>query len=206
MIVFSVEFIDFLVTNECNHYFRSLLPSAIQSQGFGFSPFGGWQGDSGPWVGLPEWECKTDRYSSLVAHLHGAAREGECSTNSLICTPPPPDQGMLNRYFPAQEMPRHWRACACPSNPLWWFGVGCVVSWARTLRHRDGNTPRKTKKYITCRTSPTRATPKKTRRVHPERGKKQKKPNNYWPKDGRERGEPYVKKHRPQGIVVGKNA
>ena len=45
---FSIKLIDFLITHECDHSFGSLLPSEIQSQAFVFSPFGGWQGDSGP--------------------------------------------------------------------------------------------------------------------------------------------------------------
>ena len=47
MIVFSVEFIDFLIAQDCDHSFRLLLPSAIQSQSFVFSPFGTGQGGSG---------------------------------------------------------------------------------------------------------------------------------------------------------------
>ena len=48
MLVFSMEFINFLIAHECDHSFRLLLPWAIQSQAFIFSPFGGWQGGSGP--------------------------------------------------------------------------------------------------------------------------------------------------------------
>ena len=47
---FLIKLIDFLITHKCDHSFGSLLPSAIQSQAFIFSPFGRWQGDSGPWV------------------------------------------------------------------------------------------------------------------------------------------------------------
>ena len=44
MIFFSMGLIDFLIAHECDHSFVLLLPSAIQSQAFVFSPFGGWQG------------------------------------------------------------------------------------------------------------------------------------------------------------------
>ena len=47
-IVFFIELIKFLITHEYEHSFRLLLPSEIQYQAFVFSPFGGWQGGSGP--------------------------------------------------------------------------------------------------------------------------------------------------------------
>ena len=39
-IVFSTEFIDFLIAHKCDHLFGSLLPSEVQSQAFIFSQFG----------------------------------------------------------------------------------------------------------------------------------------------------------------------
>ena len=57
------------------------------------------------------------------------------------------------------------------------------------------------------RNIPDALRPKKLRRVHPERGKKQKKAKNDQPKDGRERGGGGVmQKNLLQGTAVGKNA
>ena len=117
MVVFSITIIDFLIAHKCDHSFGSLLPSEIQSQAFVFSPFGGWQGGSGPWGRLPGREYKTDRYSSSIARPLGDAREEECSKNAPIYTSPttphnpPPYQGILNRYSPLQEILQCWRAC-----------------------------------------------------------------------------------------------
>ena len=92
VIVFSIKLIDFLIAHECDHSFGFLLPSAIQYQAFIFSPFGGWQGDSGPGGGLPKLEFKTDRHSSSIACPQGASREGGCSTNAPIYIRPPPQK------------------------------------------------------------------------------------------------------------------
>ena len=89
-IVFSIELIDFLIAHECDHSFGLLLPALIQSQAFVFSPFGRWQGVSGPRGGLPGQEYKEDCHSSSIARPQGAACKGEWSTNSPIYIRPPP--------------------------------------------------------------------------------------------------------------------
>ena len=95
----------------------------------------------------------------------GGGLQGEVFQKfSDIYTPTPktaPDQGMINRYLPSWETPRRWRARACPSDPRLGGGGWGVVSWPRTLRHGESNTPQKAKKYITCGTSPTHAAPQK---------------------------------------------
>ena len=52
-LTFSLIFFYYLITYECDLSFGSLLSLAIQTQAFVFSPFGEWQGDSGPLGGLP---------------------------------------------------------------------------------------------------------------------------------------------------------
>ena len=140
---------------------RIAVPVGNSIPSLGLFTVYGWQGGSSTWGGLPEWECKTDHHSLLIACPHGAARERECSTNDPIYTTHPktaPYQNMLNRYFPSQETPQRWHARPCPRDPR--LGVG-VVSWTRTMRHRDNNTPPKTTFYITCGTSSTSAAPEK---------------------------------------------
>ena len=101
MIVFSMEFIDFLIAHDCHHLFRSMLPSAIQYQALVFSPFDRWHGCSGPWGGLPEWECKMDRHWSSIARPEGAAREGGCSKNAMIyIRPTHPRSGDAKHILP----------------------------------------------------------------------------------------------------------
>ena len=93
----------------------------------------------------------------------GGSRGGVFHKCSDIYTPPQTKiyQGMLNIYFPSQETPRRWCARACPSD-TWLDGGGWgVVSWTHTLWHSYSNTPQKTRKYITCVTYPTHASPKK---------------------------------------------
>ena len=89
MVVFYMEFMDFLIAHKCNHSFGSLLTLESQSQAPVFSPFGRWQGGSSAWGGLPELECKMDRHSLSIARPQEAAHKGEYSTNYPIYIPPP---------------------------------------------------------------------------------------------------------------------
>ena len=96
----------------------------------------------------------------------GVSREGVFQKCSNRYTPHPktaPDQGMLNRYFPSRDTPQYWGARPCPSDPRLGGGGCCVVSWTRTLRHGDINTPPKRTLYITCGTYSTCAVPKQRR-------------------------------------------
>ena len=96
----------------------------------------------------------------------GVSIEGVFHKCSDINMPHPktaPDQRMINRYFPSQETTQIWDMRPCPCDTQFGAGDCCFVSWTRTLRHRDSNTPPKTTLYITCGTSSTCAAPPKRR-------------------------------------------
>ena len=94
----------------------------------------------------------------------GGSRGGLFHKCSDIYAPHPktaPYQGMLNRYFPWQETPRRCRVCTCPSDPQLGGGGWGVLTWTRTLQHRDSNTKQKKNLYTTCRTSLMHPAPNK---------------------------------------------
>ena len=96
-------------SDRCYHWQFNPKPSYFHN------PAGGRDG-SGPWGGLPEQECKTDRHSSSVARPQGAAREEEGSTNApiYICPPPPPRSGDAKQILP---LTGDAVALACASMP-----------------------------------------------------------------------------------------
>ena len=200
MIVFSMELINFLIAHECDHLFGSLLPLAIQSQDFVFSPFGRWQGSSGPWGCLPEWECKTYRHSSSIAHPKGAAHEGRCPTNAPIyIQPPPPRSGDAKQILPLTGDAAALAHTRMPEQSLIGGGGGGGLSLELIRFDTRTVSPHRKRQVILHAKNPQREPPQKLRRVHPERGRKQKTANDNQPKEGRERGKPYAEKIVPKG-------
>ena len=130
------------------------------------SPFGGWQGCSCPWGGIPEQEWNMDRHPSSIICPQQAAREGECSRNDPIYIRPPPKppkiRGCYTDIFPHRRRRGVGARAHAWVIPDWGVGVG-GVSLERIRCDTGTVTPHRKHKIYYMRNIPdARRPPKNT--------------------------------------------